>query len=269
MGCTSSNTLNKAANPNQPNTIEKQLKPTLNTNASLQTAAPSVPSTPQSVLESIPSKENMKEVSLDTEPTLSPEPDDPSKPQRACFGAGCYWGTENFFKFDFANKYLFLGKIISGQVGFMGPENAPENPSYRQVCSGETGHAEIFDFEFTGGREYYEELVRYFFRFHDPTTLNRQGNDKGTQYASVIFCYNQDQFFIANKVKKELQQMINDKILPAGTYKESIVSTKIRMVTKFYPAHEEHQEYLHKNPNGYCNHRIRFRDWPLLSSTQQ
>lgn len=90
---------------------------------------------------------------------------------RACFGAGCYWGTEKFFFKDF-NK-SFPGSIIAGAVGFMGPSTAKANPTYREVCSGQTGHVEVYDLEFTGGADVYEKLVRHFFKFHDPTTMNR------------------------------------------------------------------------------------------------
>jgi methionine-S-sulfoxide reductase len=91
---------------------------------------------------------------------------------RACFGAGCYWGTQKFFeKFI---KTVNNAKLVSGAVGFMGPEGAKANPTYREVCSGTTGHVEVYDLEFEGDAEVYEQLVRYFFQFHDPTTSNRQ-----------------------------------------------------------------------------------------------
>lgn len=77
----------------------------------------------------------------------------------------------------------------SGAVGFMGPTTSKANPSYREVCSGSTGHVEVYDVEFDGKEDTYEQLVRHFFSFHDPTTLNAQGNDRGTQYASVLYCY--------------------------------------------------------------------------------
>jgi peptide-methionine (S)-S-oxide reductase len=75
----------------------------------------------------------------------------------------------------------------------MGPTTSAPNPSYREVCSGTTGHVEVYDCEFDGNEETYEQLVRHFFMFHDPTTLNKQGNDRGTQYASVLYCYDQKQ----------------------------------------------------------------------------
>ncbi len=105
-----------------------------------------------------------------------------------------------FIRYNFQRKFPKLGKIIKGEVGFMGPPDAPTNPTYREVCSGATGHVEVYNFQFTGGAPYYEELVKFFFQFHDPTTLNRQGNDRGTQYASVIYCENAEQLEIANRV---------------------------------------------------------------------
>lgn len=179
---------------------------------------------------------------------------------RANFGAGCYWGTEKYFKKDFPK--LGKGDIINGKVGFMGPSSSPANPSYRQVCSGITGHVEVYDFEYTGGAETYRELVKFFFRFHDPTTFNAQGNDRGTQYASVIYTYSPDQAVIANEVISELQQLLDAGKVTA--YNGKKVTTEVRTATVFYPAEEDHQEYLFKNPGGYCNHRIRFQEWPSL-----
>ena len=98
--------------------------------------------------------------------------------------------------------------------------------------------------------------IVFFFR----TTLNRQGNDAGTQYASVIFCSDMKQQEIANKVMAELQKAIDQK--KVTTYNENTVQTGIVPYTKYYPAHEEHQQYLEKNPSGYCNHRYRFKEWP-------
>lgn len=178
---------------------------------------------------------------------------------RACFGAGCYWGTEKYFRYDFPKKHR-NGSIYAPAVGFMGPKHAVKYPSYRDVCTGRTGHVEVFDFAFSGGAEYYAQLVHFFFQFHDPTTLNRQGNDKGTQYASVIYCYDQLQFEIATSIKNKLQQLLNERKLTC--FSNNIVDTDIRMCTVFYPAEEEHQNYLMEIPGGYCNHRLRFTHWP-------
>lgn len=151
---------------------------------------------------------------------------------------------------------------MRGQVGFMGPEDSPKNPSYKDVCSGKTGHVEVYDFDFLGDNSTYEDLCKFFFQFHDPTTMNKQGNDVGTQYASVIFCYNEDQLKIASDVRDRLQRLIDEGHI--SCYKSSTVSTDIRRASEFFPAHSEHQDYLTKNPKGYCNHRIRFKAWDSL-----
>jgi peptide-methionine (S)-S-oxide reductase len=179
---------------------------------------------------------------------------------RASFGAGCYWGTEKFFFHNFNNADSTDGKITKGSVGFMGPTDAPSNPTYKDVCTGTTGHVEVYDCEFTGGMAFYEKMVRFFFQFHDPTILNKQGNDKGTQYASVIYCYSVEQEEIAVKVIAQLQELLNDEKLKP--YIENEVKTDVRRATDFFPAQKEHQDYLMNNPNGYCNHRIRFKEWP-------
>ena len=130
------------------------------------------------------------------------------------------------------------------------------------MCTGRTGHVEVYDLEFTGGEEAFEKLVRYFFQFHDPTTLNKQGNDSGTQYASVIYCSDESQVKIANNIKEELQLILDCRGL--SCFKGLNVTTDIRKRTKFYPAHDAHQRYLEKNPNGYCNHKLRFEKWPKI-----
>jgi peptide-methionine (S)-S-oxide reductase len=186
----------------------------------------------------------------------------PSKhSNQACFGAGCYWGTEKYFTTDCP-----VAKSINQQnskVGFMGPPDAKSNPTYEDVCTGVTGHVEVYNLEFDGKPETYEQLVKYFFRFHDPTTMNKQGNDMGTQYASVIYCYDDTQVEIATRLKEELQSALDCGLV--NSFKSRVVSTDIRKATVFFPAKAEHQEYLAKNPKGYCNHRIRLKEWPDLS----
>jgi peptide-methionine (S)-S-oxide reductase len=165
---------------------------------------------------------------------------------------------------DFQKK--FPGTIANAKVGFMSPDpNAMKNPSYRQVCSGSTSHVEVLKIELAPEKatpELFEHLMQFFFMFHDPTTLNAQGNDTGTQYASVIFCSDEQQKQIAAKVMAELQQAVTDK--KVTSYVKTKIETGIVDYTDFYEAHEEHQEYLMKNPNGYCNHRFRFKEWPQV-----
>jgi peptide-methionine (S)-S-oxide reductase len=136
------------------------------------------------------------------------------------------------------------------------------NSLSHQVCSGTTGHVEVLQVELNEPEQHFEELIRFFFQFHDPTTMNRQGNDVGTQYASWIFCGDDEQIMIAKKVKDQLQTLVSDGKI---RYSDKEVSTQIGPANEFYPAHEEHQEYLFKNPGGYCNHRFRFREWPELN----
>jgi len=174
-------------------------------------------------------------------------------------GAGCFWGTEKYIKKDFQKK--FPGSIKSATVGFMSPDaKHPTNPSYEAVCSGSTGHVEVLEVELHDPNAHYEELVRFFYQFHDPTTNNRQGNDMGSQYGSWIFTYDEKQSEIANGVQRRVQEAISRGTLNCYTAKE--VMTKIGPATKFYKAGKEHQEYLARNPGGYCNHRMRFTEFP-------
>jgi len=166
-------------------------------------------------------------------------------------GAGCYWGTEKYIKKNF--QAMHPNSIKHATVGFMSPDpNAMKNPSYRQVCSGTTGHVEVLNVELAdeaSNEKIFEELVRFFFQFHDPTTLNRQGNDTGTQYASVIFTTDETQEKIANKVINELQALIDARKVTA--YSNKKISTLVTKANTYYEAHEEHQEYLANNPFGY------------------
>merc|ERR1711862_775879 len=165
----------------------------------------------------------------------------PSMSTNFALGAGCYWGTEKYVKKDF--QKMFPNSILSANVGFMSPDpNAIKNPTYRQVCSGSTGHVEVLNVELNDPEKHFEELVKFFFQFHDPTTKNRQGNDVGTQYASCIFCSDEEQTRLANKVIAELQGHID-----AGrikSYANKKVETYVTKTNTFYEAHEEHQEYL-------------------------
>ena len=173
---------------------------------------------------------------------------------------GCYWGTEKFVVKDFQKRHP--GAIRSAKVGFMAtdPNNPISNPDYRQVCSGRTGYVEVLLVELNDPDQTLEPLLRFFFQFHDPTTPDRQGNDTGPQYASVVFCDDQAQLEVARTVKSELQQLMDKNKI--SNYAGATVETKILPMTPFVEAQEEHQEYLAKNPRGYCNHFLRFPEWP-------
>ena len=174
--------------------------------------------------------------------------------QLATFGAGCYWGTEKYFVQNFSKRDALQGYA----VGFMSEDpSAVQHPSYQLVCTGQTGHVEVFHMRFDPTKASFEDLVRHFFTFHDPTTLNHQENDRGTQYASVIFCHTDDQKAVAEKVIAEVQALLDQGKIK--TYRNKKVVTKVCGAQAFYPAQKNHQEYLLKQPNGYCNHRKRFQ----------
>ena len=152
----------------------------------------------------------------------------------ATFGAGCFWCVEAAFQ-----QLKGVTSVFSGYSG-----GHVENPTYEQVCTGSTGHAEVCQIEYDPEKISYEELLEVFFEIHDPTTLNRQGNDVGTQYRSVIFYHNEDQKKKAEKLKAELDAK--------GLWKNPII-TELLPLSKFYKAEDYHQNYYRNNPNQpYC-----------------
>ncbi len=158
--------------------------------------------------------------------------------QEAILAGGCFWGMEDLLK-----KVPGITKTEVGYIGGIIP-----NPTYSLITHGNTGHAEAVKITFDSKKIGYENLIKYFFKIHDPTTLNQQGNDKGTQYRSAIFYYNDEQKEIAHKVIKKADA--------SGLFKSKIV-TEIIKVDHFYSAEEYHQNYLQKNPQGYTCHHIR------------
>lgn len=158
--------------------------------------------------------------------------------EKATLAAGCFWGVEEIIR-------EFPG-VIETTVGYTGGTTA--NPKYQDICRGDTNHAEAIEVIFNPAILSYEDLLKKFFRLHDPTTPNRQGNDMGTQYRSAIFCHNTEQRKIAEKVKNEINA--------SGKWKKPIV-TEIIEAQKFYPAEDSHQDYLQKNPDGYHCHYLR------------
>ena len=152
----------------------------------------------------------------------------------ATIGGGCFWCTEAVFQ-----KVKGVEKVVSGYAG----GNAPGKPTYREICSGLTGHAEVIQITYDANVISYEDILVIFMTTHDPTTLNRQGADKGTQYRSVIFYHNNHQKEIAEKVLKEVQPYYDDKIV-----------TEISELPIFYEAEDYHQNYYNNNQNaGYCS----------------
>jgi peptide methionine sulfoxide reductase msrA/msrB len=158
--------------------------------------------------------------------------------ETAVLAGGCFWGMEEIIR-----KIPGVSKTT---VGYSGGTTA--NPTYEAICTGGTGHAEAIHVEFDPARLGYENLLDYFFRMHDPTTLNRQHNDVGTQYRSAIFYTGDAQKHTAESVKARWEK--------SGKFKRPI-TTEITAATKFYPAEEYHQKYLAKNPGGYSCHVLR------------
>jgi len=154
--------------------------------------------------------------------------------KQATFGAGCFWCTEAVFQ-NLKGVYKVVSGYMGGQI---------KNPTYNDVCTGSTGHAEVIQIDYDPEAISFEELLLVFFKTHDPTTLNRQGNDTGTQYRSVVFYHDQEQ-------KQEAHEMI-DKLTKELVFDSAIV-TEVSPVTDFYEAEDYHQNYFNQNSTkSYC-----------------
>jgi len=160
----------------------------------------------------------------------------------ATFGGGCFWGVEHIFLKHFPPSQG--NGVLRTSVGYTGGKDEATNPSYKVVCQGGTDHAEAVKIEFDPAKVTYDELVEFFYRTHDPTTLNRQGGDTGTQYRSAIFYHTPEQKVIAERITQEVQEKY---FAPAG---KKIV-TQIVEAGPWWDAEEYHQLYLFKNPSGY------------------
>ena len=156
----------------------------------------------------------------------------------ATFAGGCFWGVEELIH-DYPG-------VVATCVGYTGGDLI--NPRYEQVKTGHSGHAEAIQVQFDPVRLSYPDLLRFFFRLHDPTTVNRQGNDRGTQYRSTIFYHDQEQRQAALQVIAEVDT--------AGRWPNPVV-TQVVAATTFYRAEDYHQRYLGKNPGGYTCHFVR------------
>jgi peptide-methionine (S)-S-oxide reductase len=155
--------------------------------------------------------------------------------QRALFAMGCFWGAER--------KFWELPGVFTTAVGYAGGHTP--NPTYREVCTGMTGHAEVVLLVFDPSRLTYEALLKTFWENHDPTQGMRQGADIGTQYRSAIYCFDETQT-IAAKMSREAYQGA------LATARRGAITTEIAGAPAFYYAEEYHQQYLAKNPGGYC-----------------
>ena len=151
------------------------------------------------------------------------------------FGMGCFWGAEK--------RFWEVKGLKTTVVGYSGGKT--DNPTYEDVCSGQTGHAEVVRVILEKKKFSWDELFQIFWESHDPTQLNRQGNDIGTQYRSAIFVKNERELQMAINSKKKFQEILN-------LHNYGLIQTEIKIIKTFFYAEEYHQKYLYKNPNGYC-----------------
>jgi peptide-methionine (S)-S-oxide reductase len=154
--------------------------------------------------------------------------------RKATFGAGCFWGVEVAFR--------QVPGVLNAEAGYEG--GSLTNPSYEDVCTGRTGHAEVVEVTFDPAGVSYEQLVDVFFTHHDPTTLNRQGPDRGTQYRSAIFYHDEEQRGVAEAAKERWNR--------SGRWRSPIV-TEVTPASTFYRAEEYHQRYLEKHGLANCH----------------
>jgi len=163
------------------------------------------------------------------------KPPFPPTHQLALFGLGCFWGAER--------KFWSLPGVYSTAVGYSA--GYTPNPTYQEVCSGSTGHNEVVLVVFNPDTIQFNALLKVFWEAHNPTQGMRQGNDAGTQYRSGIYTYNEDQAHLAENSRAKYQKALSQQGLDD-------ITTEIKPASPFYYAEEYHQQYLHKNPNGYC-----------------
>jgi len=182
-----------------------------------------------------------------TEPVAVPEahfvsgaplvPPFPEGSETVYFGMGCFWGAERIF--------WRLPGVFTTAVGYQG--GFTQNPTYEEVCTGRTGHAEVAMVVYDPDETSLDDLLQHFWEQHDPTTPNRQGNDVGTQYRSAIYTTSPAQRDVARASMTAYQQALDARGFGR-------ITTEIREAPEFFYAEDYHQQYLAKNPNGYCNH---------------
>lgn len=175
---------------------------------------------------------------MDTKTATANSTNAPAKTEVATLAGGCFWGMEEIIR--------KIPGVITTQVGYTG--GTVPNPTYKLICTGITGHAEGVKITFDPAKISYEEILGYFFRMHDPTTLNRQHNDVGTQYRSAIF-YN-------SEAQKQTAERVKERVNKSGKWKKPVV-TEITKASEWWPAEDYHQKYLVKNPGGYNCHFLR------------
>ena len=181
--------------------------------------------------------------------------------ERATFGCGCYWGVEHLFRAEFGANV-----IVEGSVGFMGG-TCLENPGYKAVCTGSTGHTEVFSFSFDPSMVLYAQLVEFFFRIHDSTALRKKGRTVCQQYASAIFYHTDRQRDIAEEyIQRLTATAVVLKTISPTAFEEKFraafgsgdIVTEVRPAQLFFPAHDAHQHFLDKNTGVSCSHRRYF-----------
>jgi len=174
-------------------------------------------------------------------------PSDAKDLKTATFGGGCFWCVEAVYQ-----ELQGVERVVSGYAG-----GHVENPTYEQICTGRTGHAEVVQITYDPAVVTYPELLEVFWKTHDPTTPNRQGNDVGPQYRSIVLAHDEEQYAQAQEYKEKLSA--------SGAFDKPIV-TEVERLERFYPAEEYHQNYFRNNPNqAYCQFVIvpkmeKFRD---------
>ncbi|KAI3398861.1 hypothetical protein diail_8370 [Diaporthe ilicicola] len=171
----------------------------------------------------------------------------PEGAHKATVAAGCFWGVEHIYRKHFGDKGLY-----DARVGYIGGDT--KSPTYRAVCSGSTGHAEATQIVYDPKRITYRELLEFFYRIHDPTTRNRQGNDAGTQYRSGIFFHDAEQ----ERVAREVTAAANEQ------WYSGKITTEVLAAGQWWDAEDYHQLYLDKNPFGYQCPTHFLRDLPPL-----
>ncbi|THV65133.1 peptide methionine sulfoxide [Aureobasidium pullulans] len=159
----------------------------------------------------------------------------PEGTEKATVAAGCFWGVEHMYRHHFPKD-----AVLDARVGYIGGNT--DNPSYRAVCTGRTGHAEALQIYYNPSKVSYQKLLEFFYRMHDPTTEDRQGPDVGTQYRSGIFTHNDEQDKIAREVTKKVQEQ---------WWKQGKIATEILPAGEWWDAEDYHQKYLDINPGGY------------------
>lgn len=197
-----------------------------------------------------PHSAKMRSMSEGREPVITePAQNEPAKVETAYFATGCFWGAER--------RFWQMPGVIETSVGYMGGRR--ENPSYEQVCTGVTGHAEVVMVKFDPDIVSYERLLAEFWMMHDPTSLNRQGNDIGTQYRSAIFTTSTAQGEMAKRSRDHYQDALQREGIGAIVTEISDASDH-----PYWLAEEYHQKYLMKNPNGYDCHSSTGVAYPMM-----